>query len=175
MLQSHFPTFRAIYWGEQRANSTRRHHICCWKPPLEGRKNCTLWRRRCVRLSATWRSLNALLNGNRQVALTGIFLLGMHDDLYESGGTPCNNQGHLHFHLSYKKFWYFFLSKNFNKSQEKQLLGVSCVNCKKRREITPAVALSSYLQLHRQAHQIMRMQKSLTSPEFLTVFTGNGI
>ena len=35
--------------------------------------------------------MNALLNGNRQVALTGIFLLGMHDDLYESGGTPCND------------------------------------------------------------------------------------
>ena len=49
------------------------------------------------------------------MALTGIFLLGMHDDLYESGGTPCNNQGHLHFHLSDKK-----VSKD-SKSKEKQL------------------------------------------------------
>ena len=168
MLQSHFPTFRAIYWGEQWANSTRRDHICCWKPPLEGRKNCTLWRRRCVRLSATWRSLNALLNGNRQVALTGIFLLGMHDDLYESGGTPCNNQGHLHFHLSDKKSLNFFYLQN-KVFERKQLLVfwlLLPVWIARKTGVTPAVALKQlYLQLYRQEHPTPDNEnaKSLTS------------
>ena len=127
-------------------SSTRIVHICCWKTlPLEGRKNCTLWEKPALASlrNATWRCMNALLNGNRQVALTGIFLLGMHDDLYESGGTPCNNQGHLHFHLSDKKSLNFFYLQN-KVFERKQLLVfwlLLPVWIARKTGVTPAVAL----------------------------------